>query len=131
MGRGDSRVEKGGKGGVGGVTPPPPPAKRRQEGEEGGEVPPTVKAKSREAPSSVSAPSQPVDTLKEREAAASKILESAGYSEFPDLVPNCGGTIGDIHSARISISATKQHLRAHLSAPSQVLSWNRRCWFPS
>ena len=84
MGRGEIRLEKGGKGGV---TPPLPPPKRRQDGTEGGGAPPAVKAKGGETPREAStAQAAQRQALQERELEAAQTLAKAGY---PDHKPSC------------------------------------------
>ena len=39
---------------------------------------------------------------------ASRVLEAAGYSEFPDHIPTCGGSIADINQGRLTVAATKK-----------------------
>ena len=39
---------------------------------------------------------------------ASRVLEAAGYPEFPDYVPTCGGSIADINQGRLTVAATKK-----------------------
>ncbi|CAE7588614.1 TRPT1, partial [Symbiodinium sp. KB8] len=39
---------------------------------------------------------------------ASKVLEEAGYPEFPDYVPSCGGSIADKNQGRLTVAATKK-----------------------
>ncbi|CAE7423110.1 TPT1, partial [Symbiodinium necroappetens] len=89
--RGEPPIEKGGKGTKGGVTPSPPPPKRRQEGAEGGDAPPAVKAKGGDTPlENTGAQLARQQALENQERKASKVLEDAGYPEFPDYVPSCG-----------------------------------------
>ena len=106
--RGEPPLEKG-KGGKGGATPPPPPPKRRQAITEGGDAPPTVKVKGGEAPREA-AGSLPAKTtaLESQARQASSVLEAAGYPEFPEHVPNCGGSIADINQGRLTVAATKK-----------------------
>ena len=102
--RGEPRL-----GGKGGVTPPPPPSKRRQEGVEGGDAPPAVKAKRGDTPPEVTAAQiAQQQALEIQERHASQVLADAGYPEFPDYVPSCGGTIADINSGRLTVAATKK-----------------------
>ena len=102
--RGEPPIEKGGKGGKGGVTPPPPPAKRRQELAEGGDAPPAVKAKGGETPlETAGAPS-----AQQQAQESHKVLEEAGHPEFPDYVPSCGGSVADINQGRLTVAATKK-----------------------
>ena len=107
--RGEPPLEKGGKGGKGGVTPPPPPPKRRQELAEGGDAPPAVKAKGGETPlengGALTAQQQAQDSQARQ---ASRVLEAAGYPEFPDYIPTCGGSIADINQGRLTVAATKK-----------------------
>ena len=107
--RGEPRLEKGGKGGKGGVTPPPPPPKWRQEGVEGGDAPPAVKAKGGDTPPDVMAAQlAQQQALEIQERHASQVLAHAGYPEFPDYVPSCGGTSADTNPGRLTVAATKK-----------------------
>ncbi|OLP81207.1 putative RNA 2'-phosphotransferase [Symbiodinium microadriaticum] len=107
--RGEPPIEKGVKGGKGGVTPPPPPPKRRQELTEGGDAPPAVKAKGGETPLETAGASPAQQQAQDCQARkASKVLEEAGYPEFPDYVPSCGGSIADINQGRLTVAATKK-----------------------
>ncbi|CAE7819309.1 kptA [Symbiodinium sp. KB8] len=96
-------------GGKGGATPPPPPPKRRQAITEGGDAPPTVKVKGGEAPLEAAGSSSVMSTAQESQARqASSVLEAAGYPEFPEHVPTCGGSIADINQGRLTVAATKK-----------------------
>ena len=107
--RGDPPLETGGKGGKGGVTPPPPPPKRRQGTTEGGDAPPSVKVKGGDTPPTQSAALLMQPSIPENQARqASSVLESAGYPDFPDHIPTCGGTIADINQGRLTVAATKK-----------------------
>ena len=107
--RGEPPLEKGGKGGKGGVTPPPPPPKRRQELTEGGDAPPAVKVKGGETPLETSMASKAQPRVPDSQAGqASSVLEAAGYPEFPDHIPTCGGSIADINQGRLTVAATKK-----------------------
>ena len=92
-----------------GATPPPPPPKRRQAITEGGDAPPTVKVKGGEAPLEA-AGSVPAKTAVQESQArqASSVLEAAGYPEFPEHVPNCGGSIADINQGRLDGGGYKE-----------------------
>ncbi|OLP81025.1 hypothetical protein AK812_SmicGene38491 [Symbiodinium microadriaticum] len=37
-----------------------------------------------------------------------KTLANAGYPEFPDHIPTCGGSISDINTGRLSVSSTRK-----------------------
>ena len=107
--RGEPPLEKGGKGGKGGVTPPPPPPKRRQELTEGGDAPPAVKVKGGETPLVTATASKAQPRVQDNQASqASSVLEAAGYPEFPDHIPTCGGSIADINQGRLTVAATKK-----------------------
>ncbi|CAE7777420.1 Trpt1, partial [Symbiodinium sp. KB8] len=81
---GDPPLETGGKGGKGGVK--------------GGDTPPTQSA------ALLMQPSIPENQARQ----ASSVLESAGYPDFPDHIPTCGGTIADINQGRLTVAATKK-----------------------
>ena len=107
--RGEPPLEKGSKGGKGGVTPPPPPPKRRQELAEGGDAPPAVKVKGGETPLETATASKAQPMVQDSQAGqASSVLEAAGYPEFPDHIPTCGGSIADINQGRLTVAATKK-----------------------
>ncbi|CAE7640407.1 unnamed protein product, partial [Symbiodinium necroappetens] len=109
VGRGEPRLDKGGKGGKGGVTPPPPPPKRRQDETEGGGAPPAVKAKGGEIFRKSWQLKLHSDRLYRKEKwKLLKTLANAGYPEFPDQKPTCGGSISDINTGRLSVSSTRK-----------------------
>ena len=107
--RGEPPLENGSKGGKGGVTPPPPPPKRRQELAEGGDAPPAVKVKGGDTPLETASATKAQPRAPDSQAGqASSVLEAAGYPEFPDHIPTCGGSIADINQGRLTVAATKK-----------------------
>ncbi|CAE7280291.1 TRPT1 [Symbiodinium sp. CCMP2456] len=93
-------------------------ARKRQTKEtEGGDTPPTAKAKSGDAPSGSS--SSKVDPApryadEPQFQEAVNLLASAGFSPYPPLQAGCEGSIRDLNVHRVSVSVTKQ-LREGLS----------------
>ncbi|CAE7820370.1 kptA [Symbiodinium necroappetens] len=67
------------------------------------------KAKGGETPlETAGAPSAQQQAQESQATKASKVLEEAGYPEFPDYVPSCGGSIADINQGRLTVAATKK-----------------------
>ena len=98
--------------------------KRQTKEVEGGDPPPTAKAKSGEAPSgsgSSKVEQAPAYAADLQFLEAVNLLTKEGYSPFPPIQAGCEGSIKDLNVHRVSVSVTKQ-LRNGLSEVAEPSS---------